>query len=67
MLCKSIVPDFILKLVGSEPPEFETVFKLGEDLIMNEMNIFTLLETILKIKATLTVLIGDDKQILKKI
>jgi hypothetical protein len=30
-------------------------------MVKNEINMFTILETLMKIKATLTVLVGDDK------
>ena len=36
-------------------------------MVKNEINMFTILETIMKIKASLTVLIGDDKSKMKEI
>ena len=30
-------------------------------MVKNEINMFTIIETLMKIKASLTVLIGDDK------
>ena len=48
-------------------PIMERIFRQGEEMIKNEMNMYTLLETILKIKATLTVLVGNDESILKTI
>ena len=36
------------------------IFELGENLLMNECNMFTIIETLMKIKASLIVLIGED-------
>ena len=36
-------------------------------MVKNEINMFTILETIMKIKASLVVLIGDDESKLKEI
>ena len=36
------------------------MFNLGENLLMNECNMFTIIETLMKIKASLVVMIGDD-------
>jgi hypothetical protein len=47
-------PDFFVKdyQIG--------MFELGENLLMNECNIFTIVESLMKIKASLIVLIGQD-------
>ena len=36
------------------------MFELGENFLMNECNIFTIVESLMKIKASLIVLIGQD-------
>ena len=38
------------------------IFELGENLLMNECNMFTIIETLMKIKASLIVLIGEDHE-----
>ena len=37
------------------------IYEKGHVMVKNEINMFTILETMMKIKASLTVLIGDDK------
>ena len=51
---KFMFPDFFVKdyQIG--------MFELGENLLMNECNIFTIVESLMKIKASLIVLIGQD-------
>ena len=43
------------------------IFELGENLLMNECNMFTIVETMMKIKASLIVLIGEDHKMQMKI
>tara|TARA_B110000285_G_scaffold144120_1_gene161017 strand:+ start:193 stop:411 length:219 start_codon:yes stop_codon:yes gene_type:complete len=38
----------------------DVIFHKGETLVQNEINMFTLAETLMKIKATLTILVGDN-------
>ena len=40
----------------------EQIYKVGEQMVQNEVNMFTILETLMKIKASLTVLVGDDEE-----
>ena len=51
---KIMFPDFF-------PNDYKIrMFNLGENLLMNECNMFTIIETLMKIKASLVVMIGDD-------
>jgi hypothetical protein len=43
------------------------IFELGENLLMNECNMFTIVETMMKIKASLIILIGEDHKMQMKI
>ena len=52
-----LVPDFILN-VGYD----QKVYEAGENKLENECNMFTILETLMKIKASLIVLVGNNNQ-----
>jgi hypothetical protein len=39
----------------------ESIYEKGQRMVKNEINMFTIIETLMKIKASLTVLIGDDQ------
>ena len=43
------------------------IYERGEIMVKNELNFFTLLETLMKIKASLAVIIQNDKDLIKKI
>ena len=45
----------------------ESIYEKGQKMVKNEINMFTIIETMMKIKASLTVLIGDDKDKLREI
>ena len=38
----------------------DIIFYKGQNLVKNEINMFTLVETLMKIKASLTVLVGNN-------
>ena len=40
--------------------DYEKIFKKGEKMVMNELNMYTLLETFMKIKATLSILVDQN-------
>ena len=46
---------------------YQDVFKLGSERVKNDLNMYTMLETIMKIKAAVTVLVGNNDAKLKKI
>ena len=52
-----LVPNFILN-VGYD----QKVYEAGENKLENECNMFTILETLMKIKASLIVLVGNNNQ-----
>lgn len=43
------------------------IYEKGITKVQNELNFFTLLETLMKIKATLAVIIKNDKELINKI
>ena len=47
--------------------EYENIYEKGSNMVKNDLNMYTLLETLMKIKATLSVLVGHDSQRLKNI
>ena len=47
--------------------ENEDLYAKGEAMIQNEMNIFNLLQTIQKMKAAMSILIGEDTLKLRQI
>ena len=48
---------------------YEKIFEKGEQMVKKELNLYTILESLMKMKASLTVLIGmqDDEKMLQKI
>ena len=46
---------------------YEEIFLIGENKIKNELNMFTILQTISKIKATLSILVDNNDDTLYKI
>ena len=45
----------------------DALYDKGNDIVKNELNFFTLLETLNKIKASLSVLINNDENLIKQI
>ena len=45
----------------------QVIFQKGETMVQNEINLFTLTETLMKIKASLTILVGENHNQLKQI
>lgn len=39
----------------------------GKNLVQNELNLYTVIETMMKIKSSISVLVGDDEEVLSKI
>lgn len=52
---------------SKEKTESQKIYQVGQNMVKNEMNMFTLLETMMKIKASLTVLVGDSHDKIVKI
>ena len=46
---------------------YEEIFLIGENKIKNELNMFTILQTISKIKATLSILVNNNHETFNKI
>ena len=57
----------IVKISRTKKDFQELVFIKGREMAMNEMNIYTIIQTLQKLKAGLSVLVNDDKEILQKI
>lgn len=47
--------------------DYEVIFDKGKKLIQENLNMYTLLETLLKIKSTLSVLVGDNQNLVRQI
>ena len=47
--------------------EYEIVFEKAHSQIQENLNMNTLLEVLMKIKASLTILVGDDEEMLEEI
>ena len=45
----------------------QLLYERGENMVKNELNFFTLIETLNKIKASLAVIIQNDKSLISKI
>ena len=45
----------------------DVLYDKGTEIVMNELNFFTLLETLNKIKASLSVLIHNDENLIKQV
>ena len=60
---RMMLPDFLIKRDDYQ----QKIFNKGSTLLMNECNMFTIVEQLMKIKASLIILIGDDHQKLMKI
>ena len=43
------------------------IYERGETMIKNDLNFFTMLETLNKIKASLAVIVQNDKNLIQKI
>ena len=48
-------------------PMYEKVFSKGENLVKNQLNLYTVIETLMKIKASIAILVGEDEKLLSKI
>ena len=46
---------------------YKEIFELGSEKVKNDLNMYTMLETIMKLKAAVTVLVGNNNKQLKKI
>ena len=40
----------------------EILYEKGSQMVQNDINLFTMLETLIKVKAALTVLVGNNTQ-----
>lgn len=47
--------------------EYEIVFEKAQSQIQENLNMYTLMEVLMKIKASLTILVGDDEEVLEEI
>ena len=50
----------MLKRKGTQP--YQDVFELGSEKVKNDLNMYTMLETIMKLKAAVTVLVGKNSK-----
>ena len=62
---KTMLPDFMSK--NNKNDYQQQLFHKGEKLLMNECNMFTIVESLMKIKASLIILIDNDHKKLMKI
>ena len=53
--------------INSKTPVYQKIFFNGEKLVKNQLNLYTVIETLMKLKASISILVGEDEKIMSKI